>query len=152
MEERARPLEAPARLQALVSWQLSKLTTVAGRLTAQRMPLSGRADSAVLAALEEYGPLSQADIGRLLGLDRNDVNGIVLRLEAVSNLNRQPDASDRRRKVVRITPAGRRRLDELFDQANDVQAELLRTLDPAERDQLRDLLSKVLLGHLPQTA
>src|ERR1700759_333233 len=72
---------APARLRELASWQASKVATLGARLFARRMPLGARADFAVLAALEEYGPLSQADIGRRLGLDRNDVNGGMTRLE-----------------------------------------------------------------------
>lgn len=144
--------EAPARLQALASWQVSKISTLASRLTAQRMPLSGRADSAVLAALEQFGSLSQADLGRLLGLDRNDVNGIVGRLEAASSLTRQPDPADRRRNIVAITDGGRVRVAELFEQATGVQAELLVALTPAERIQLTGLLAKVLRGHAPQPA
>src|SRR5262249_15970484 len=50
------------------------------RMTARHMPLTARSDFAVLAALEEYGALSQADLGRRLGLDRNEVSGIVTRL------------------------------------------------------------------------
>lgn len=109
-------------------------------------------DSAVLAALEEFGPLSQADLGRLLGLDRSDVNGIVGRLEAASSLTRQPDPADRRRNIVAITDGGRVRVAELFEQATEVQAELLVALTPAERDQLTGLLAKVLRGHAPQPA
>jgi len=49
------------------------------------------ADFAVLAALEKYGPLSQADPGRRFGLDRNDVSGIVEGLESGSQVDRRAD-------------------------------------------------------------
>ena len=86
---------APARLRALTSWQANKVATLGARLTAQRMPLGARADFAVLAALEEYGALSQAELGRRLGLDRNDVNAIVTRIEAQGRLNQRDAAKDR---------------------------------------------------------
>ncbi|MFF3517784.1 MarR family transcriptional regulator [Streptomyces sp. NPDC002573] len=44
-----------------------------------------------MATLEEHGDLSQADIGRHLGLDRNDVNGILNRLEGADRIHRRPD-------------------------------------------------------------
>src|SRR5690349_3190768 len=90
----------PERLRRLASWQASKASTLGARLTARRMPLSARADFAVLAALEEYGPLSQAEIGRRLGLDRNDVNGVLGRLDRGHQVERQVDPADRRRNVV----------------------------------------------------
>ena len=72
---------APARLRSLASWQAGRVATIGARLTATRMPLEARSDFAVLAALTEFGALTQADLGRRLGLDRANVNGIVARLE-----------------------------------------------------------------------
>src|SRR6478752_7540549 len=93
----------PVALRHLVSWQAGRLATIGARLTAQRMPLEARSDFAVLACLDEAGPLSQADLGRILGLDRNNVNGIVVRLDAAALVIREPDPGDRRRNVVTIT-------------------------------------------------
>ncbi|MFJ5306852.1 MarR family winged helix-turn-helix transcriptional regulator [Streptomyces sp. NPDC088350] len=142
----------PARLRELASWQAGKVSTLGARLTAQRMPLGARADFAVLAALEEYGALSQAEIGRRLGLDRNDVSGIVNRLEGCHRVDRQADPANRRRNAVTLTATGRRHLDELQQHADAVQAELLAGLDAAERRQLHSLLAKVLDSHQPQPA
>ncbi len=142
----------PARLRGLASWQASKVSTLGTRLTARRMPLVARTDFAVLAALEEYGELSQADLGRRLGLDRNDVNGVVNRLYVAQHVDRRPDAADRRRNVVALTGAGARYLAEVQQHADAVQAELLRGLDLAERQQLQSLLAKLLASHTAQSA
>jgi DNA-binding MarR family transcriptional regulator len=146
------PVQPPARLRALASWQASKVSTLGARLFARRMPLPARSDFAVLAALEEYGALSQADIGRRLGLDRNDVNGVLSRLEDRRQADRRADPANRRRNVVTLTSAGRRHLEELQQHADAVQDELLAKLDPAEREQLHSLLAKLLEGHTPQSA
>ncbi|GHF65361.1 DNA-binding MarR family transcriptional regulator [Amycolatopsis bartoniae] len=146
------PLQPPARLRGLASWQANKVSTLGARLTAQRMPLSARADFAVLAALEEYGALSQAEIGRRLGLDRNDVSGILTRLESSHRVDRQADPANRRRNLVTLTAAGRHYLEELQQHADTVQAELLAGLDPAEQRQLQSLLAKLLDSHAPQPA
>ncbi|WP_243062495.1 MarR family winged helix-turn-helix transcriptional regulator [Humibacter sp. RRB41] len=139
--------QPPARLRSLVSWQVNKVNIAGRRSTGTRMPATGRADFAVLAALEEYGPISQADLGRRLGLDRNRINGIATRLDDAGCIIRATDPSDRRRNTVSITPSGRRYLDELQAATDAAQAELTTNLSAAESDQLRSLLAKLLEAH-----
>lgn len=152
VSDAAESIRPPARLQTLTSWQVSKVSTLAARLTALRMPLGARTDSAVLAALEEYGPLSQADIGRRLGLDRNDVNAVLNRLQTAARISRCADPSDRRRNIIGITAAGGSYLEEILRHADEVQHELLAGLTPTERQQLNALLAKLLHSHAPQPA
>ncbi len=131
----------------MLSWQANKVATVGTRLTAQQMPLSARTDFAVLAALDEFGTMSQADLGRRLGLDRNDVSVVVTRLEADANVQRVPDPADSRRNRVVLRARGRRYLDELQERADLVQESLLARLGTREREQLRLLLDQVLDEH-----
>ena len=139
------PWPQPARLGRLPSWLVSQVSLQASRHTAQLLDQPGvRTDFAVLAALEEYGPLSQAELGRRLGLDRKDVNGVLDRLQHSSHVDRQADADDRRRNIVTLTPSGRRHLDELEHQLDAVQDQLLAPLTPAERQQLIQLLQQLL--------
>jgi MarR family transcriptional regulator, lower aerobic nicotinate degradation pathway regulator len=145
-------LRPPARLRKLTSWQANRVSTLGARMTARHMPLTARSDFAVLAALEEYGPLSQADLGRRLGLDRNDVSGIVTRLESGHHLDRQTDPANRRRNVVTVTASGRRYLEEIQRHADAAQDELLAGLSAAERRQLNELLAKLLSSHRAQPA
>ena len=145
-------LEPPARLRALTSWQAHKISTIGARMTARSMPLSARSDFAVLAALEEYGALSQADLGRRLGLDRNDVSGIVTRLQARGHIERQADPGDRRRNLVTINRSGLRYLEQIQLNADEAQAELLSGLDAHERRQLHALLTKTLEAHKQEPA
>jgi DNA-binding MarR family transcriptional regulator len=147
-----REIVPPAQLRDLVQWQVSKISTLGVRLTAALMPLQGRADFAILSALSEYGPLSQAELGRRLGLDRNDVNEVVNRLEGARSVDRRTDPSDRRRNIITITTAGRGELAVLVMHAEEVQDRLLEALDDEERAHLRMLLAKVLAGHTPQPA
>lgn len=149
MTEQLRP---PAQLRHLVSWQAGRLAVLGARATSRHMALEARSDFAVLASLDEYGPLSQADLGRVLGLDRNNVNGIVTRLETDALVDRAPDPDDRRRNVVSATDTGRARLAELQQHASSVQRELLAALSPAEQRQLVALLDTVLASHPAQPA
>jgi DNA-binding MarR family transcriptional regulator len=124
----------------------------AGHGFSRRVPLGARADFAVLAALDEYGALSQAELGRRLGLDRNDVNGILNRVQGRGHVGRQADPADRRRNVVTLTAAGHKQLEELQRHADAVQDELLEGLNATERRQLHSLLGKLLDSHKPQPA
>jgi DNA-binding MarR family transcriptional regulator len=145
-------LRPPARLRRLTSWQANKVSTLGARMTARHMPLTARSDFAVLAALEEYGPLSQADLGRRLGLDRNDVSAIVTRLASGLHVDRQADPASRRRNVVTLTASGRQYLEEIQRHADAAQDELLAGLDPAERRKLNELLARLLSSHRGQSA
>ena len=143
---------APARLRALASWQAGRVGTLGARLTAAHMALEARSDFAVLAALAEFGALSQAEVGRRLGLDRANVNRIVTRLEGSGLLERTQDPHDGRRLVLTATAEGEAHLGDLERRAARVQDELLVALDADEREQLRLLLDKVLAAHPAQPA
>lgn len=152
MRDASDDLEPPARLRTLTSWQASQLSKIGARMIARRMPLSARSDFAVLAVLEEYGPVSQADLGRRLGIDRNDINAIVTRLQAAGHIDRQPDPDDRRRNLVTINSSGLRYLEQIQTNAGEAQTELLSALDADERRQLHALLAKALESHKPEPA
>ena len=145
-------IQPPQRLRELAQWQLGKVAALGARFTASRMPAGGRSDFAVLATLDEYGPLSQADLGRRLGLDRNDISVIITRLSSAGHVDRQADPTDGRRNTVTTTAKGLRHFAELQGHADAVTDELLAALDADERARLTALLTKVLDGHAPQPA
>jgi len=146
------PVGSPRRLRELLSWQANKVATLGSRLTLERMAASARGDFAVLAALAEIGDLSQAEVGRRLGLDRNDVNEIATRLEHGGYVSRRPDERDRRLKVLSTTRDGQAYLARLQTQADEVQEELMTALTAAERAELIKLLGMVLNAYGPQSA
>jgi DNA-binding MarR family transcriptional regulator len=62
-------------------------------------------------------------------------------------VERTPDLTDRRRNVVTLTTAGRRHLRKLDKLLAKVQDDLLAPLSPGERQQLVDLLTRVVDHH-----
>jgi DNA-binding MarR family transcriptional regulator len=97
----------------------------------------------MLATLEEFGGLSQADLGRRIGLDRSDVTALVTAAEGAGLIGRERDAGDRRRMTLTLTRAGERRLGELQQAIDGAQAELLDGFSAPERKQLALLLSRL---------
>jgi DNA-binding MarR family transcriptional regulator len=61
----------------------------------------------VLMHLQEQGPMRQTALAAELGLAPHSITDIVDGLERQGLAERQPDATDRRAKLVAITPAGR---------------------------------------------
>jgi MarR family transcriptional regulator, lower aerobic nicotinate degradation pathway regulator len=133
------------RLDSLPTWLLSRSSGRAHRLLADAFGAAGARGYhyRALAALEDLGAASQADLGRRAELDRSDVVATLAELEADGLVERAPDPDDGRRRIVSITPAGKRRLGELDKVVSSVQEELLGSLSTAERAELIRLLGRV---------
>jgi MarR family transcriptional regulator, lower aerobic nicotinate degradation pathway regulator len=97
----------------------------------------------LLAALDEHGAASQADIGRHTGIDRSDVVATLNDLVRDGLAVRAHDPSDRRRNVVTITTKGRAILERLDLVVDAVQEAVLEPLTDRERAQLVRLLAKL---------
>jgi DNA-binding MarR family transcriptional regulator len=139
----------PARLTAKPTWLISQTAAHAHRLLAATFAAAGTRGYhyRLLAALQEFGPASQASLGRRSGIDRSDVVAALNELGGRGLVERTPDPADHRRNIVTITPAGAACLDQLENLVAGVQDELLAALSPEERDQLIRLLSRVLAHH-----
>ncbi|MFI7540373.1 MarR family winged helix-turn-helix transcriptional regulator [Actinoplanes sp. NPDC049599] len=134
-------------MEHLPSWLLTQTAAHAGRLVTERFAEIG-ARGYHYRLLEQLlaGPASQADLGRRTGIHFGDVVAALNELAEGGYLERRPDPADKRRNVVTITAAGRRRATELAATAAAVQQELLAPLTPAERAELVRLLTLLRAG------
>jgi MarR family transcriptional regulator, lower aerobic nicotinate degradation pathway regulator len=132
------------------SWLISQTARHAHRILTDALATAGSRgyDYRLLAALQEFGPESQASLGRRTGMDRSDVVASVNDLEGRGLVQRSPDPADGRRNVITITPAGAVYLQRLDEILAGVQDELLAPLAPAERELLIRLLTRVLVHHM----
>ncbi|MGW4501532.1 MarR family winged helix-turn-helix transcriptional regulator [Micromonospora sp. NPDC004336] len=141
--------EPPTRLRTTPSWLLTQTAAHAGRLVGEAFAALGARGYhyRLLAALDEFGPASQADLGRRGGIDRSDVVATVNELAANALVVRAPDPTDRRRNVITLTPAGRDELGRMQEALTRVQDTLLAPLADTERAQLTGLLGKLFDHH-----
>jgi DNA-binding MarR family transcriptional regulator len=98
------------------------------------------AQACTLGWTETQMPMSA--LARVLACDASNVSQIVGRLEAHGLVERTVDGDDRRVKLVRITPAGRRAYARVRAQFAFARAGLDR-LDEDERRELQRLLAKL---------
>ena len=139
----------PARLMEKPSWLISEVSLLAHRLLTEKLATVGSRGYhyRLLAALQEFGPASQAMLGRRTAMDRSDVVAAVNELADRGLADRSPDPADRRRNVITITPAGTAYLRRLEKLLAEIQDELLAPLSPADRRQLTRLLTRILEHH-----
>lgn len=141
--------KTPDRLRRRASRLLSQMSAQSDRLVNEGL---SQADAhkwhyAVLASLHEYGAGSQATLSRRTGIYRSDMVGVLNELAERDLIERTPDPDDRRRNVITITAQGRRRLRRLDGILDDLHDELLAPLNPTERDQFVQLLTRLLDHH-----
>jgi MarR family transcriptional regulator, lower aerobic nicotinate degradation pathway regulator len=122
----------------LPTWLLSQAAVRSHRILHARLAGVGASgyEYRVLSALDAASTATQAELGRLTGLDRRDVAVTVQALEKAALLTRSRSPDDARVLVVKPTSAGRRRSRELDRVAHDVQEEVFGPLTASDRRQL----------------
>ncbi|MGZ0150547.1 MarR family winged helix-turn-helix transcriptional regulator [Kribbella sp. WER1] len=133
------------RLSDQVLFALGRASQHAQRLVRQHMTDGGvrTLHYHVLASLADDGESVQATLADRIGMDRSDLVTLLDELEQLEMLARRVDAADRRRKIVAITPAGEKHLQDMDQLIFGAEADLLQPLTAAERKTLLSLLRRV---------
>jgi DNA-binding MarR family transcriptional regulator len=141
--------QTPSVLTQLPSWLLTQSATHAQRIVGEAFAAGGARGYhfRLLATLVEFGPASQAALGRRSCIDRSDVVAALNELEADGYVGRSPDPDDGRRNIITITPSGRRQYRRLTTLATKAQDEIFAALSPADRSRLTTLLGRLLAQH-----
>jgi DNA-binding MarR family transcriptional regulator len=96
----------------------------------------------VLRQLGVHGPTPMSRLADTLGCEASNLTGLVDRLEARHLVERQPEPGDRRVRLLALTSAGRTlSTDAWFALTNQGP---IAKLDPTDRSQLLELLTKAL--------
>jgi MarR family transcriptional regulator, lower aerobic nicotinate degradation pathway regulator len=139
---------APARIKDRPTWLISRASARSAGLLNAAFENHGEGlrgyHYRLLAALEDIGPMSQADLGRSTGIDRSDVTAALADLEARALVERSVDPDNKRRKIVVITRPGRKKLLDLDKVVDGVQVALLAPLTTAQRRQFLAVMHRLL--------
>ena len=98
---------------------------------------------AALAKLQETGPCSQNQLGRLTAMDVATIKGVIDRLTVRGLTETSPDPEDGRRLLVSLTRTGQQFAEKAAPNALAISRETLAPLDAREREVLMGLLNKL---------
>lgn len=128
--------------------QLSRLQRLRETTAAQ---LGGRGvDGLELAAyrcvfaLMACGPMRSGALAEVVLSDPSTVSRHVAQLVALGHLERRPDPRDGRATVIGVTDAGRAAATAMRDRRNERLATVIENWDPADRQDLVRLLTRLL--------
>ncbi|HEX9356236.1 MAG TPA: MarR family transcriptional regulator [Streptosporangiaceae bacterium] len=137
----------PARLEGRATWLVGRAYTRSSGLLSAGFEAHGSGlrgyHYRLLAVLEEWGPGSQAELGRKTGIDRSDVTAALTELESRNLVERSVDPEHKRRNIVTITAEGVEQLLELDKVIDGIQDEFLAPLTAAQRRQFITLVSRL---------
>ena len=97
-----------------------------------------------MVKLHEYTELSQNLLGRLVGMDKATMQGVVRRLKDRGLVDSRPDPGDARRTLLSLTLDGQKLVAKLLMNGTAVSRETLKPLTGPEQRQLLELLSRII--------
>jgi DNA-binding MarR family transcriptional regulator len=105
---------------------------------------------AILNALSDTPDMDQVTLAKRVAFDPATSGSVIGRLEAKGWLTRQAHATDRRRKLLVVTPEGMQALASMQTAVAEVQTQILAPLNADEQKQFVDLLAQLVAGHEAQ--
>lgn len=135
------------RLDRFIPYRLSVLTNTISMSIAgayQREFGLSIPEWRIIAVLSRYSDLSAIEVAERTAMDKVAVSRAVQRLLAARRLVRAYDDSDRRRSILRLSPAGRAVYKRVAPLALRYERELLDALSPSDRRALDRLLDRLM--------
>jgi MarR family transcriptional regulator, transcriptional regulator for hemolysin len=144
-------LAAPAPLSTDLCWLLSRAShNLMTEMTAalEDLGISPRAHAVLTTAMA--GEHTQSEIARIVGLDKTTMVVTVDELEAAGLAERRPSSTDRRARVIAVTEAGRRGVQQADKVLDRVRDDVLGALEPDERQAFLSALGRLACGRLAE--
>jgi|SRR5690348_3245499 len=140
----------------LLLWKATRAVDFHAQRSVEKLGI-GPSDFGVLEALLHKGPLPVNAIGKKILLTSGSMTAAVDRLEQRGLVERRPDKSDRRARLVCLTQTGRSLIQRLFREHAEDLDRATAALSSAEKTALADGLRKLglsaeqLANQLPPT-
>jgi DNA-binding MarR family transcriptional regulator len=132
----------PIDLDALPGNAIRRMQQIAVAIFLQEAEPTGvtPVQFAVLQALANMPAVDQRSLSRSIGFDTSTLASVIDRLEARGAVRRSLDPSDRRVRLLSLTPEGEALLDEVVPAMWRAQERMLQPLAPQERAEFMRLL------------
>ena len=142
----AHPAQRPYRIEDQIGYLLRRAHQRASAIfqTTIGDPNITPTQYSSMVKLHEYTELSQNHLGRLVGMDKATMQGVVRRLKERRLVDSRPHPGDARRTLLSLTTEGQRTVAKLLVNGPAVSRETLKPLNNQEQRQLLELLSKIV--------
>ena len=134
------------RFDDFLGFRIGRLNTLIHRdVTAKYLEPNGLSlpEWRVLARIARHSSLEMRELSRINLMDKAAISRAVDSLLAKGYTERHTDPAHAKRRIVAITPAGRRLMRKVLPQAQREQAALLRLMSPDERQVLDVVLARL---------
>jgi DNA-binding MarR family transcriptional regulator len=102
---------------------------------------------AALHAAQRQPGLDQRTLAATIGFDTSTIGGVIDRLEKRGLIERQASPTDRRVRLLQVTPTGAALLDEVIPDMLKAQQRILAPLPTADRPRFLAMLKSVVEGN-----
>ena len=143
----SQPAEAPPRaaeIIALADALRPALLRISRRLRLESQAGLSAQDAVLLGRVKASPGIGVSGLAEVEQTSRPTMSGHLKRLEETGLIARADDVQDGRRSGFTITPAGRRKLDQIRAQRNDWLARRLARLAPADRERVAQAVAPLL--------
>jgi MarR family transcriptional regulator for hemolysin len=148
-DEKPEQSEAEKPLAGNLSWLLAQASHVmVTEMTSafENMGIAPRGHCVLSAAAS--GDFTQKELAEVVGLDKTTMVVTVDELERSGFAERVPSSTDRRARIIRVTPAGRKAVAKGQRVVKEIQEDVLASLPADERDAFVGTLHKLVEGRL----
>ena len=132
-------------------WLLSKAAhSLTTEMTAglDGLGVSPRAHCVLAGAMT--GEHTQSELARMVDLDKTTMVVTLDELEAAGLAERRPSPTDRRARVIAVTEAGRRKVNEAEEISERIRQDVLSVLPPDDREAFLSALSRLVRERLSE--
>ncbi|WP_234971481.1 MarR family winged helix-turn-helix transcriptional regulator [Jatrophihabitans endophyticus] len=132
----------PADLMMLLHAAADRMTVDLDR-AAVAMGLSDVRDWFILAVLSDDADRTQLELSRMVCIDKTTLIAVLDRLERLELIVRTVSPTDRRVRIPRITPAGRKAYAKFAVARDRAESDALDGIEPEQRALLLELLGRI---------
>jgi len=140
----AAPFAPPPPLASDLCWLMARTShALMTEMTAalEQSGISPREHSVLVTAMT--GSYTQTELARMVGLDKTTMVVTIDDLEAAGLAERRPSSTDRRARVIAVTPAGTRKVraaEKVLDQVREDAGQLRQRLGSNDKQRLDEYL------------
>lgn len=99
--------------------------------------------ASLLTAYKQPGT-DQKTLASMIGFDKSTIGSVIDRLEARGFVQRRTSKSDRRLRLINVTSAGKKLLEDIVPPMLEAQRRILEPLDPDQREQFMSMLKVIV--------